>query len=191
MSIILKDLLIELNACEGARNWVKDKSLSTAWKECSRADWMLWLIGKMADKPGWPTRKNVIELACDCAETALPIWKKKYLNDKRPQQCIEATRDYLKGKTSLEELKKYRSDAAAYAAYAAYAADAAAYAAADAAYAADAADAAYAAAYAAAAYAADAYAADAYRKDAARKDEEQAQIEIMKRYAREALKGGE
>jgi hypothetical protein len=107
-------------------------------------------------------------VAADFAERVLHIYESKYPNDNRPRKAIEAARngDYA------------AAYAAAYAAYAdaADAADAAAYAAAAAAYAAAAADAADAAA-AAAAY--------------ARKDGEQAQIEIMKKYAREALKGAE
>ena len=107
-------------------------------------------------------------MAADFAERVLHIYESKYPNDDRPRKAIEAARS---GNTYTAAY----ADAAADAAADAYAA--ATYAAADAA-----ADAAYAAATYAAYAAADA-AADA---DAAavRKDEDQAQIEIMKRYAR-------
>lgn len=103
-------------------------------------------------------------VAADFAERVLHLFENKYPNDDRPRKAIEAARS---------------GTAAAADAYVAYAADAAA----RAAYAADAAYAAYAAyvAYVAATYAA--YAAYA------RLSEEKAQLEIMKRYAREALKG--
>jgi hypothetical protein len=112
-------------------------------------------------------------VAADFAERVLHIYESKYPNDYRPRKAIEAARSGSKYAAA------YAAAAYAAAAYvAAYAADAAAYAAAHAAHAAADAAYAYAAAYAAetAAYAA---------RAACRKDEDQAQIEIMKRYARE------
>jgi hypothetical protein len=156
-------LLVNLGACSNGKAWARGKTLKKTWETLERADWMMWLLGKMADKPGWPTRKTVISLACDCAATALSIWEKRYPDDTRPHEAIQAARDYVKGKITLAELKEKRSSAAA-----AYAAADAAYAAAAAAYDADAA--AYAAAAAAAyddAAAAYAAAAAAYDADAA------------------------
>ena len=147
-----------IGACEKAVVWAKDyKTLHSAWKACERGDWMLWLCGNMEGKKGWPTRRQIVLVACDCAELALPIYEKKYPNDKRVRECIEVTRKWANGEATIKEVRQARSAAA----------DAAAYAAAYAA--ADAADAAYAAAYAAAAaaYADAAYAdAAAYAADA-------------------------
>ena len=118
-------------------------------------------------------------VASDFAERVLHIFESKHPNDDRPRKAIEAARN---GNAAYAVYA-----AAADASYAANTANAA-YAASAAAYAADAA--AYAGGYGAAraaAYAARAAnAADAY---AASENEEKAQIEIMKRYAREALKG--
>jgi len=79
------------------------------------------------------------ELACTVAEHVLQIFETRHPNDKRPRECIEATRKNLRGEISLNELDKFKfaAYAAAYAAdadAAAYAADAAAYAAAVATY---------------------------------------------------------
>jgi len=105
-------------------------------------------------------------LACDFAEEVLPIFEKRYPNDKRPRVVIETKRKWVAGEVADEELDAAAADAAAAAVYAADAADAA-----DAAYAAyAAADAAYAAAdaaYAASARAADAASARAAYADAA------------------------
>ena len=164
-----------IGACGEAVVWAKDyKTLRSAWKACERGDWMLWLCGKMEGKKGWSTRQQIVLVACDCAELVLPIYEKKYPDDKRVRNCIEVTRKWANGKATIEEVRQarraaYAAAAAAYAAAAdayaaAYAAAAAADAAAYAAYAAYAAAAAYAyaAAYAAAAAAdADAAAADA------------------------------
>ena len=130
---------------------------------------MLWCI-RATVEPYEDHRLHLCGMYADFAESVLPIYERKYPNDERPRNAIEAARS------------GNRDRAAAAAAAAAYAADAAAAyaAAAAAAYAADAAAAAYAAAYAAAA-AADA-AADAADAAAARKKEQQKQATIIKRY---------
>ena len=165
------DLLTSLDACLQAREWAKGKSLQSAWKTCKRGDWLLWLSGHMADKPGWPTRNEVVLAACDCAETALRYVK---AGDDGPRKCIATVRAWADGKASLYDVGTARRAAAASAAsYTSYtsadaAADAAAsYAAAAAADAAAASYASYAADAAAAASAADAAAA-ASAADAAR-----------------------
>ncbi len=157
-----------LRACKNAVDWLKSSdydSLQSAWNACERPDWMLWLLYRLG-----ADRKLMVTLACDCAETALPIWHKRYPKDDRPAHCIAVTRRWVLGTATIEEVREARREcfAAAYAdadaadadATAAYAdADAAVAAAADAAYAAYAdAAAAVAAAVADAAYA---YAADA------------------------------
>ena len=145
-------LLRDLRACSDARAWAKGKDLHEAWTTCERADWLLWLASQMADKPGWPTRKEIVLAACACAETALKYVKP---GEDRPRIAIETARAWVRGEASIEDVRLARENAyAAYAAAgaAAYAAAAAAYAYA-AAYAADAADAYAAAADAAAAYA--------------------------------------
>ena len=124
-------LLCDIGACVEAREWAKGKSLADVWKQCERGDWLLWLCGRMADKDGWPTRREVVLAACACAETALKYVK---AGEERPRIAIETARKWTRGEANLDEVR------AAAAAYAAYAADAA-----YAAYAASAAAAAYAA----------------------------------------------
>jgi hypothetical protein len=108
--------------------------------------------------------------ACDVAEDVLPIFQRKYPDDKRPQQAIEVARLYVDGKVTKEELSAAWDAARAAAGAAAWAADAAGAAAGAAAWAADAAAAAAAAWDAAwdAARAADAAAAAAAAGAAAR-----------------------
>ncbi len=162
----LQTLLKKQIACPRAINWVGDRNLETAWRECERADWMLWLCGRMQGTDGWSTRQEIVLTACNCAESVLEIFEKKYPHDKDPRNAIATARAWAKGKASIEEVRSASfaasssgdtaaCTAAAYAAYATYAAaytatyaaDTAAYAADTAAYAADAA--AYAAADAA------------------------------------------
>ena len=67
----LYDLLERLNACPEVKEWAKGKDLQTIWDTYPRADWMLWIVGKMVDVKGWPSRQTVVLVACDCAEAAL------------------------------------------------------------------------------------------------------------------------
>jgi hypothetical protein len=170
-------LLRAMGACREAVDWVKGKSFAEAWRECERADWMLWLCGRMIGKAGWPTREQIVLVLCDLAETALPFYEKKCPNDLRPRKSIEVTRAWAEGKATIEQVREARA-AAADAANAA--ANAAAYAAADAA---DAAANANANAAANAAAAAAANAADAAWR--------QKRLEVLKEFAnkvRERLK---
>lgn len=93
---------------------------------------MLWAL-RATDQD---SKRIASQLAIKFAEQALPIFEERRPNDARPRNAIQAARDYLDGKISLEGLRAYRSHAyaAADAAVAvAVAADAAAYAAAGAA----------------------------------------------------------
>ena len=116
-------LLVELKACSEAREWASGKSLAAVWKTCKRGDWLLWLCGKMADKPNWPTHKEVVLAACDCAELSL---KHVPPGEERPRKCLETVRAWAAGNATIHEVRTAR--AAAYATYT----YAAAYAAADA-----------------------------------------------------------
>jgi hypothetical protein len=147
--------LEDFGACEEAIRWAATQpGPRTAWNECERADWMLWIAAKLLPRP------IVVQAACDCAETSLDFIRSGGTLT-TVIFALHITREWAEGREDIETVRAvrhaaadaaaYAADAAAYAADAAYAATyAAAYAAADAAaYAADAADA--AAAYAAAA----------------------------------------
>ena len=148
------ELLVSLGACEDAREWAKGKSFADVWNTCERGDWLLWLLAKMKDKPGWATHKQIVSAACDCAELSL---KYVEVGEERPRVAIETARKWVRGEATLEEVKKAarKADRSAYdAAHAAHAADRSAYDAAHAAHAASHAASAACAAYAAAAHAA-------------------------------------
>src|SRR5271170_4918306 len=119
----LKSKLKALGACEDAVEWVGNRPLSTAWSECERGDWMLWLCARMIGEEAWPTHQEIVRASCDCAELVLPIFEKENPKDKRVRECIEVTRKWANGEASVEDVCKARdaADAAAYAADAAYA----------------------------------------------------------------------
>ena len=113
-------LLYQLRACSEAIKWAQGKDPQTFWDTCPRADWLLWLVGRMVDKEGWPTRKEVVLVACDCAEEALSAIP---AGENRPKDAIETARRCARGEATIDEVRS----AAAYAEdYAAEASDAAA-----------------------------------------------------------------
>ena len=148
------EVLVRHGACADAVAWArKQPTAAKAWASCERADWMLWIAGKMAGPLRHASRRPLVLAACACARTVLKHVPKTEL---RPLRAIEMAEAWARGGKKAPSLEEVRDAADAAYAYA-YAYAAAAYAAR-----ASAADAArYAAAYAAAAYAAAAYAAQA------------------------------
>jgi len=144
---ITKRLLLKYSACIDGIDWFCNqketdliKLIEGAIKDKARLDWANWLIARVM------THDNQVKYAIYAAEQVIDIFEKKYPNDKRPRQAIDAAKKYLKEPTEENRNAAYASYAAA-SAYASYAAASA--------------NASYAAASAnASAY--DAYAADAY-----------------------------
>lgn len=89
-----QEQLKDLNACDQAVRWVGDRDAATAWAECQRADWMLWLVNRLVD------RKKMAFCLCEIARTAL-----QYVNpgDDEPRQAIEAAEAYLRGKATATQ----------------------------------------------------------------------------------------
>jgi hypothetical protein len=146
-------------ACDAAIGWAKPygNDHAKAWAECERGDWMIWILVRLQQpKQGSKEHRKLVGCLADIAAEALPIFEKRYPNDKRARDCIETLRRYSKSEATIEGVQEARRGAyaASYTAYAAaYTAYAAASAAASASYAAasDAASYAYAAASAASA----------------------------------------
>ncbi len=139
----LRKWLDQREACSGALEWLGTRGLATAWGECDRGDWLLWLAGMAG-----VDRRRLVLAACACARGALPYIPE---GENRPRVAIETAEKWARGEEGVTLGDVRRAACAAYAACATDATDAA-YAATDAAYAAYAAAdaAAYAAAYAAA-----------------------------------------
>ena len=130
------DKLEKLNACNEAIEYVKtQESALSAWQNCERGDWMLWIAKRL----------NVDDKKLTLAKVMCAKQVEHLMKDQRSKDALVACLRYVNGEITREELNVAAADAA-------YADAAAAYAYADA-------DA--AAAYAAAAAAAAAYAAAA------------------------------
>ena len=89
------ELLNKLNACQEAKLWAAGKTLSQAWQECQRADWMLWLLGRsQIDK------KTIATIAVEFAETCVHNAK----DYPAVAECITTAKKYLSGQATQEEL---------------------------------------------------------------------------------------
>jgi hypothetical protein len=96
-----KQQLIEMEACREIINWVEDRTLEQAWRDCHRGDWMLWLLEEMGGKEGWLNEKEIMLLGCWCTRRAL-----KYVSEeeKRPLKAIEAKEAWIRGKITIKEM---------------------------------------------------------------------------------------
>ena len=105
-SMQFHDLLVALGACREFLDWSAGKSLREFWQGCERADWMLWLCGKMMNMPDWPTRREVVLAACSCAETVLSLYENKRSGQSDPRTAIDTARAWANGNASVEEVRR-------------------------------------------------------------------------------------
>jgi len=126
------DVLINLDACDHAKEWIGDRSVQDAWDDCQRGDWMLWIYAKVH-----PSNLRELSLAKGyCANTV-----RGSMRDPRSIEAVDAAIAFGEGRIDLKELNNAHAAANAHAANAhaahaaanAHAAHAAAHAAADAA----------------------------------------------------------
>ena len=158
----LATLLSRMDVCAEARTWAKGQpDLQTAWTNCHRPDWMLWLSLRTTLDQDDPRLRL---MACDFAEAVLHLVP---AGEDRPRKAIECARRFAAGEATREEMA---------------AASAAAWAAARAAAGAAARDAAGAAAWAAAGAAAGDAARDAWAAGSAAWDAWDAQSDSIRRY---------
>lgn len=112
-----KKQLEAMRACKEATDWVGARDAATAWQECERSDWMLWLLCKHP-----PEKRVLVSIACDIARTALRFVRD---GEERPRLAIEAAERWVADPTEDNRVASrtaYAYAAAAAAADAAYAA---------------------------------------------------------------------
>jgi len=96
-----KQQLIDLDVCKEAIDWVEDRTIQQAWKDCPHGDWMLWLLEEMEGEKGWLDEKEIMLLGCWCARRVL-----KYIpeGETRPLKAIEAKEAWARGEITREEM---------------------------------------------------------------------------------------
>jgi hypothetical protein len=115
----MKEILKKLKACDGAIEWVEDRTIEQAVADCYRGDWLLWLAARLEiDKRKLSLAKGM------CANTVRHL-----MTDERRIKAVDDDIAYGRGEIGDKELTDTSADTYAEAYAAAYAADAAAYAA--------------------------------------------------------------
>jgi hypothetical protein len=109
------DKLVSLNACDKAIAWCRAKrTAASAWRDCKRGDWLLWIAAKLAGPRGSESHRAVVLAACGCARLAIHNWHKMYPDDKRAIACIETTERWARGEAgvTLDDVRAARRAAA-------------------------------------------------------------------------------
>ena len=120
MKLKLSTILQRLNACADAQAWAETQpKLQTAWTNCKRSDWMLWLIARTTLDQDDPRLRL---MACDFAGAVLHLVP---AGEDRPRLAIECARRFARGEATREEMAAAWDAAGAAARDAAAAGDAA------------------------------------------------------------------
>ena len=90
----MKEILIKLNACRGAIEWVGDRTIEQAVADCHRGDWLLWLASKLEID-----RRKITLAKGLCANTVRHL-----MTDDRSKNAVDAAIAYGKGDIGEEEL---------------------------------------------------------------------------------------
>lgn len=96
-----KELLIELNACSGAKDWAGEQTIEQVVLTCHRGDWLLWLAKKV------DVDIRTLTLAKElCAKTVIHL-----MTDERSRNAVEVAEIFGRGDATIEELKAAAYDA--------------------------------------------------------------------------------
>lgn len=106
--------------CDKAVAWAKTQpTYETAWANCERGDWMLWLAGYLSGAPGGEGRKPLVLAACACARLNLPAAASGEIG---PLYAIETAEAWARGEATLDEVRTAAATACTHAPAAAHAA---------------------------------------------------------------------
>ena len=91
---------LPISACKQAISWARTQpDLKTAWRECKRDDWMVWLLSYYAGEPGSDARKRLALCLSDCIEATTHL-----VADDDIQMviilCLVIVRDWAEGGAS-------------------------------------------------------------------------------------------
>jgi len=117
---ITKKWLKDKNACRDGVEWFleqKDKSTTSVIKQLKKEnkhDWLNWLLARLMNY------KQYVSYAVYTAEQVIDIYEKKYPNDGRPRDAIEAAKRCIESPTKKNKDATYVATYVAYT-YAAYA----------------------------------------------------------------------
>jgi hypothetical protein len=103
---MMKEKLIELDACAEALEWAGDKTWEEIYNTCHRGDWLLWLFAKTN-----PNDFRLLTLAkAHCANTVRHL-----MTDERSTNAVDVAIAFGEGRATIEEFNSaYVAATAAY-----------------------------------------------------------------------------
>ena len=92
-------------ACPEVIDWAKTQSdAETAWQNCNRGDWMLWLLGYYAGVEGSDSRRKLVLCCCDVASLSRRYTKGAVRT--AFDRCQRATRSWARGRgATLDDVR--------------------------------------------------------------------------------------
>ena len=107
----------KLSALHACRDGLAFAETYDTWQACwdaiPRGDWSLWLLGKLAGPPDSESRRKLVGVCSLITREVLPIFERRFPNDKRVRTCLDVLDRYAVGKATMAEVLKARSAACA------------------------------------------------------------------------------
>ncbi len=97
---LLVNWLLRHEACGPSLTWLAGRDLATAWAECGRGDWMLWLAARAG-----MDRRVVVAACCACVRTLLP---RIPADEALPLAAVETVERWCRGEASIDEVRAAR-----------------------------------------------------------------------------------
>ena len=95
--------LTELDACADAIKFCEGKTLQQAWDECTKSEWMFWL---MVNTKTNATDKQLRLIAVKCARQVQHL-----MTDQRSLNALDVAERFTNGEATQEELAAARAAA--------------------------------------------------------------------------------
>jgi hypothetical protein len=103
--------LKEMDACAQALAYLeKQSSYQEAWENCTRGDWMLWLLGKVLDEGNEVEFRRLTLAKARCSKLVIDL-----ICDDYSKKAVEVAEKFGLGEATREELDSAAADAYAYA----------------------------------------------------------------------------
>ncbi len=106
----LASVLKSLGACKGSVEWAQRYGTDRlrAWQECPRADWLLWLLGRLNQGGPWSDlRKPLVACCLDVAATVQHLWPQQHRASMA--DAVAVLRRWTNGQATTAEAQQART----------------------------------------------------------------------------------
>lgn len=95
--------LLRHEACGPSLTWLAGRDLATAWAECGRGDWMLWLAARAG-----VDRRMVVAACCACVRPLLLPRIPAFSGQQLARYATETVERWCRGEASIDEVRAAR-----------------------------------------------------------------------------------